>query len=93
MAFTTLCLSRLVHGFNSRAKQSIFTIGVFSNKYAWIAFLIGVLSLHIVLFMPMLTTVFEVAPLTMAQLGFIYSLSVLPFLVNQWYKLLFVRSR
>ncbi|WP_336635015.1 cation-translocating P-type ATPase [Lysinibacillus fusiformis] len=93
MAFTTLCLSRLVHGFNSRAKQSIFTIGVFSNKYAWIAFLIGVLSLHIVLFMPMLTTVFEVAPLTIAQLGFIYSLSVLPFLVNQWYKLLFVRSR
>ncbi|WP_249664012.1 cation transporting ATPase C-terminal domain-containing protein, partial [Lysinibacillus sp. D4B1_S16] len=46
MAFTTLCLSRLVFGFNSRAKQSIFTIGVFSKKYAWIAFLIGVLSLH-----------------------------------------------
>ncbi|WP_155592318.1 cation-translocating P-type ATPase [Lysinibacillus cavernae] len=93
MAFTTLCLSRLVHGFNSRSKESIFTIGVFSNKYTWLAFLIGVLSLHAVLFMPMLTTVFEVAPLTTAQLGLIYSLSVLPFLVNQWYKLLFVRSR
>jgi len=93
MAFTTLCLSRLVHGFNSRSKQSIFAIGVFSNKYTWFAFIIGVLSLHIVLFMPMLTTVFEVAPLTLAQLGFIYSLSVLPFLVNQWYKLLFVRNR
>lgn len=93
MAFTTLCLSRLVHGFNSRSKESIFAIGVFSNKYTWLAFLIGVLSLHFVLFMPMLTTVFEVAPLTIAQLGFIYSLSVLPFLVNQWYKLLFVRSR
>ncbi|WP_342556735.1 cation-translocating P-type ATPase [Lysinibacillus sp. FSL P4-0201] len=93
MAFTTLCLSRLVHGFNSRSKQSIFAIGVFSNKYTWFAFIIGVLSLHMVLFMPMLTTVFEVAPLTPAQLGFIYSLSVLPFLVNQWYKLLFVRNR
>ncbi|HBT71635.1 MAG TPA: ATPase [Lysinibacillus sp.] len=93
MAFTTLCLSRLVHGFNSRSKQSIFAIGVFSNKYTWLAFIIGVFSLHIVLFMPMLTTVFEVAPLTTAQLGFIYSLSVLPFLVNQWYKLLFVRNR
>lgn len=93
MAFTTLCLSRLVHGFNSRSKQSIFAIGVFSNKYMWFAFIIGVLSLHMVLFMPMLTTVFEVAPLTPAQLGFIYSLSVLPFLVNQWYKLLFVRNR
>ncbi|WP_036129114.1 cation-translocating P-type ATPase [Lysinibacillus sphaericus] len=93
MAFTTLCLSRLVHGFNSRSKQSIFAIGVFSNKYTWLAFIIGVFSLHIVLFMPMLTTVFEVARLTTAQLGFIYSLSVLPFLVNQWYKLLFVRNR
>ena len=93
MAFTTLCLSRLVHGFNSRSKESIFTIGVFSNKYTWVAFLIGFLSLHAVLFMPMLTGVFEVATLSLAQLGFIYSLSVLPFLVNQWYKLLFVRSR
>ncbi|KOY80511.1 cation-translocating P-type ATPase [Lysinibacillus macroides] len=93
MAFTTLCLSRLVHGFNSRSKESIFAIGVFSNKYTWLAFLIGVLSLHAVLLMPMLTTVFEVAPLTTAQLALIYSLSVLPFLVNQWYKLLFVRSR
>jgi len=93
MAFTTLCLSRLVHGFNSRSKESIFTIGVFSNKYTWLAFLIGFLSLHAVLFMPMLTGVFEVATLSLAQLGFIYSLSVLPFLVNQWYKLFFVRTR
>ncbi len=93
MAFTTLCLSRLVHGFNSRSKESIFAIGVFSNKYTWLAFLIGVLSLHAVLLMPMLTTVFEVAPLTTVQLGLIYSLSVLPFLVNQWYKLLFVKRR
>ncbi|QPQ30518.1 cation-translocating P-type ATPase [Lysinibacillus sp. JNUCC 51] len=93
MAFTTLCLSRLVHGFNSRAKESIFAIGVFSNKYTWLAFLIGFLSLHAVLFIPILTSVFEVATLSTAQLGFIYSLSVLPFIVNQWYKLLFVRSR
>ena len=41
MAFTTLCLSRLVHGFNSRAKESIFAIGLFSNKYTWLAFFIG----------------------------------------------------
>lgn len=93
MAFTTLCLSRLVHGFNSRSKDSIFAIGVFSNKYTWIAFFIGVVLLHVVLFMPSLMGVFEVAPLSIAQLGFIYSLSVLPFLVNQWYKLLFVRGK
>ncbi|MGG0663215.1 cation-translocating P-type ATPase [Viridibacillus arvi] len=93
MAFTTLCLSRLIHGFNSRSKESIFTIGIFSNKYTWLAFLIGFLSLHLVLFMPSLSGVFEVAKLNGVQLGIIYSLSIMPFLVNQWYKLLFVRNK
>ncbi|MEG0439028.1 MAG: cation-translocating P-type ATPase [Solibacillus sp.] len=93
MAFATLCLSRLVHGFNSRSKESIFAIGLFSNLYTWVAFLIGVLSLHVVLFVPALTGVFEVATLNSAQLSLIYFLSVMPFLVNQWYKLLFVRSK
>lgn len=93
LAFATLCLSRLVHGFNSRSKQSIFTIGVFSNKYTWLAFFIGLLSLHAVLFSPALAGVFEVAPLSGVHLILIYSLSILPFLVNQWYKLLFVRSK
>ncbi|MGE7090695.1 cation-translocating P-type ATPase [Lysinibacillus sp. NPDC048646] len=93
MAFTTLCLSRLVHGFNSRSKESLFTIGVFSNKYTWLAFLIGFLCIHFVLFVPALTGMFEVATLSGMQLGLIYSLSCMPFLVNQWYKLLFVRSK
>lgn len=93
MAFTTLCLARLVHGFNSRSKESIFTIGVFSNKYTWLAFLIGFLCLHAVLFMPSLTGMFEVTPLNGTQLGFIYTLSVMPFLVNQWVKVLFVRGK
>lgn len=93
MAFTTLCLSRLVHGFNSRSSTSIFLIGIFSNKYTWLAFLIGFLCLHLVLFMPALTGVFEVASLNGVQLAFIYGLSCMPFLVNQWYKLLFVRNK
>lgn len=93
MAFATLCLSRLVHGFNSRSKESIFTIGVFSNLYTWLAFLIGFLCLHLVLFFPSLTGVFEVATLSGIQLGYIYCLSCMPFLVNQWYKVLFVRSK
>lgn len=93
MAFTTLCLSRLVHGFNSRSKESIITIGVFSNIYTWLAFLIGFLCLHLVLFIPSLTGVFEVATLSGRQLVAIYSLSSMPFLVIQWYKVLFVRSK
>ncbi|WP_391115848.1 cation-translocating P-type ATPase [Psychrobacillus sp. L3] len=93
MAFATLCLSRLIHGFNSRSKESIFTIGIFTNKYTWLAFLIGFLSLHLVLFIPKLTGVFEVATLSKVQLAYIYCLSFMPFLVNQWYKVMFVRSK
>lgn len=93
MAFATLCLSRLVHGFNSRSKESIFTIGVFTNKYTWLAFLIGLISLHLVLFIPSFMGVFEVATLNGRQLLSIYILSCMPFLINQLYKLLFVRSK
>ncbi|WP_102692205.1 cation-translocating P-type ATPase [Rummeliibacillus pycnus] len=93
MAFTTLCLSRLIHGFNSRSKESIFAIGVFSNKYTWVAFIIGVICLHLVLFVPSLTGVFEVAKLSSLQFGYIYVLSFIPFLVNQWFKVLYVRMR
>lgn len=93
MAFSTLCLSRLIHGFNSRSKESIFSIGVFSNKYTWFAFIIGALCLHAVLFLPGLSSVFEVAKLTTHQLGFIYVLSFLPFLVNQWFKVLYFRGK
>ena len=41
MAFSTLCLARLFHGFNTRAKQSIFHIGIFTNHYLWFALILG----------------------------------------------------
>jgi P-type Ca2+ transporter type 2C len=91
MAFSTLCLARLFHGFNTRAKQSIFSIGVFTNVYLWIAVLLGIVLLHIVLLVPSLMGIFEVAPLTGAQLGYIYGLSLMPFVVSQHYKVIFIR--
>ena len=61
MAFATLCLARLFHGFTARSKESIFKIGVFSNKYSWLAFILGVSFLHLVLLVPGFMGVFEVA--------------------------------
>ena len=37
MAFATLCLARLFHGFNCRGDKSIFSIGLLSNRYSWMA--------------------------------------------------------
>ncbi|WP_428909553.1 calcium-translocating P-type ATPase, PMCA-type [Niallia sp. Krafla_26] len=91
MAFATLCLSRLFHGFNTRAKGSIFKVGVFTNKYLWFAVIAGIILLHLVLLIPGLQGIFEVAPLTGGELGAIYGLSLMPLVVMQLYKILFVK--
>ena len=50
MAFTTLTLARLFHGFNCRSEHSIIALGVGSNLYTVMAFEAGVLLLLAVLF-------------------------------------------
>lgn len=91
MAFATLCLSRLVHGINSRSNQSVFKIGVFSNKYLWIALILGYLLLLSVLSFAPLMRVFEIAPLNFNQMLYIYGLSLVPLVLVQLYKLIFVK--
>lgn len=88
MAFGTLCLSRLFHGFSCRSKESILKIGIFSNIASWIAFLIGVVLLNIVLTLGM----FEVAPLSQSQLLTIYGLAFVPFVIIQLDKLIYARK-
>ncbi|WP_368490566.1 calcium-translocating P-type ATPase, PMCA-type [Clostridium sp. BJN0013] len=92
MAFSTLCLSRLFHGFNCRSKESIFRIGIFSNKYVWIAFGLGLVLLNSVLLIPLLRNIFEIKELTLNQLGIIYLMSSIPFISVQAYKFIFVKS-
>ena len=91
MAFATLSLSRLIHGFNSRSKESIFKIGLFSNRFLWVAVLLGYLLLRTVLTYPPVMRIFEVAPLTANQHTIVLALSFLPLIVIQTYKLLFVK--
>lgn len=92
MAFATLCLSRLFHGFNSRSQESIFRIGVFSNRYLWIATILGALLLELILRFKPLMGVFEVAILTSNQHALVYGLSLVPLILIQIYKLLFVKA-
>jgi len=92
MAFSTLCLSRLLHGFNSRSQESIFRIGVFSNRYLWVSTILGYLILELVLRFKPLMGVFEIAPLTLNQHAIVYGFSLMPLILIQIYKLLFVRK-
>lgn len=88
MAFATLCLARLFHGFNSRSKESIFKIGLFTNKNSWYALVLGIMLLHLVLLVPSLMGVFEIATLNKAQFGAIYGLALTPLVLIQLYRLL-----
>ena len=83
MAFSTLCLARLFHGFNCRGDKSILSIGLFSNRFSWMAFGVGVLLLNLVLFVPFLQTLFEVSDLTSSQIGYIYLFAFIPTLIIQ----------
>lgn len=86
MAFATLTLSRLFHGFNCRSNNSVFKIGLFSNIYSVVAFLAGALFLVIVLFVPFIQSWFEVTSITQSQFGFIWLLAVIPTVIIQLIK-------
>ena len=83
MAFATLTLARLFHGFNCREDRSILRMGLSGNPASLAAFGVGVLLLAAVLLIPALHGLFEVAALTLPQLGMIAGLALLPTLCIQ----------
>lgn len=88
MAFATLTLARLFHGFNCRGEKSIFRLGLSSNKYSLMAFAAGIVLLAAVLLLPFLETLFQVAPLTLANVGMIVLLAILPTVCIQIFKVI-----
>lgn len=88
MAFATLTLARLFHGFNCRSKSSIFKIGLGSNLYSVGAFFAGLLFLCAVLFIPGLHNLFCVVTLKPAHYGVIAALAFAPTVIIQIAKLI-----
>ena len=89
MAFSTLCLSRLVHGFNCKSDKPVwFTKKMWNNKSMIGAFFVGFVLLNAVLLVPALQGVFAVAPLTIAELLTVYGLSLGTFVIVQILKLI-----
>lgn len=88
MAFATLTLARLFHGFNCRSRHSIFKIGLTSNIYSIGAFFGGVLLLALVIFVPVMRTLFSVSPLNGYQIGMIALLAFIPTVIIQLYKVM-----
>ena len=88
MAFATLTLARLFHGFNCRGIQSIFKLGLTTNKASILAFIAGVGLLAAVLFIPGLGNLFQVSAFSMSHIGWIVLLAFLPTVVIQLYKVI-----
>ena len=88
MAFATLTLARLFHGFNCRSSHSVFKVGLTSNVYSLLAFAAGVGLLAFVLFVPFMHPLFRVAELTGVQIGFIALLAFIPTVVIQLIKVI-----
>ena len=92
MAFSTLTLARLFHGFNCRSEQSIFKIGLFTNQSSLGAFVAGVALLTLVIFVPFLSHLFEISALTGSQIGLIALLAFVPSALIQLFRV-FKKSR
>ena len=83
MAFATLTLARLFHGFNCRSKRSIFSLGLLSNLYSVGAFVLGCLLLSLVLFVPALHSLFCVEAMDGMMYAYIALLAFAPTVVIQ----------
>ena len=88
MAFATLTLARLFHGFNCRSKHNIFKLGFSSNWYSLGAFAAGVVLLGIVMFVPFMQNLFSVTPLTQSQIIDVCLLAAVPTVLIQIFKVM-----
>lgn len=90
MAFTVLCFSQLGHVMAIRSeKESIFKIGVFSNKPMLGALLITFTFQLMIIYVPIFNDIFKTQPLSWTELGITLAVSSLVFWVvelEKWIK-------
>lgn len=83
IAFAVLCLARLFHGLTCRSDRSLVKVGIYKNMYSLLACLFATLLLHLILYVPLLQSIFQIAPLSSSMMIIIWVLAFLPFLLIQ----------
>lgn len=87
MAFGTLCVSRLFHGFNCKSdKPVVFTKRLWNNKSLIGAFVLGMVLITAALTIPGVDHIFKVQTLGLPQLLTVYGLAFLNIPVIQFMK-------
>ena len=93
MAFGTLCMSRLFHGFNCKSDRPVvFTRALWNNKWLIGAFAIGVVLITFAVAVPGVDHIFKVQILGLPQLLTVYGLAFLNIPVIQLIKWIQVKS-
>jgi len=88
MVFTVLCLTQLGHVFAIRSeKESLFKIGLFSNKYLFFAVLLTFILQMTTVYVPALNPIFKTEPLTLNELLLTLALSSVVFFAVEVEKL------
>jgi Ca2+-transporting ATPase len=84
MTFLTMAFAQLVHSFNVRSlEQSIFKIGIGTNRSLVLAFMFSVAMQLVVIFIPFLRDVFETALLRPSDWGVVLGLSLIPLVISE----------
>lgn len=92
--FTVLAWTQLFNMFNVRSlKYSIFTIGLFSNRWAWRMFFFSVGLLVLALYHPTLQNAFSFDPITWQEFLVLAGLSSLVLWVGEGYKYVRLKTR
>lgn len=87
MAFITLTLARLFHGSNCRGEYSIVKSGFKNNWYSLGAFIIGVVLVALVIFVPFMRELFFVHVMSLKDCVIVSGLAALPTVIIQLYKM------
>jgi Ca2+-transporting ATPase len=88
MVFTVLVVSQLFHSMAIRSeRESLFTIGLFSNPALLLAIAVTVAAQLLVIYLPPLNAVFGTAPLSATELGVCFGLGALVLLLVEADKL------
>ncbi len=89
MTFLTLSFAQLVHSYNVRSRrQSLFKIGLFSNKRLNQGVLVSFLAMTVVYFVPALRSIFKLQLLTMVELLIAFGLGLVPLIIIEIVKMI-----
>ena len=93
LTFAVLSISPMFHALSCRSPtQSIFQLGLFTNRALWGAFAVGVLLQGLAVYVPALHPVFKTANLPLSDVAWVLALSAVPLVIVEVVKI-FLRRR